>query len=258
MGVDLFAGPLQRYFTRRWETPAQAFARRNGIAYKLMLAGGVDRLSLSDEAAVERVQRFRESLAPKLNLDTALWHESFDPPYSALQLTREGMGALLLWAAYRHNPSLARPRRLPADPWVDATIAEAYTRGYYMAEMVSIEANIIVPGAEPRVAAEANPIDRDNIVATSAALDAAIEALAPGLDLDAAAAAALVSKGPPPVHDYVMVERAPDDPGDGKWREERTAMPLDEVQVFARWGLACFMQLSDFARESGVPIVRDE
>ncbi|MFM9864158.1 MAG: hypothetical protein ACKVRO_11175 [Micropepsaceae bacterium] len=258
MGVDLYAGPLQRYFTRRWETPTQAFARRNGMDYTMTHTSGADRLSLSDQVAIERVQKFRAELTPKLNLNPALWRESFDAPYEALQITREGMGALLLWAAYRHNPDLVRPRRLPPDPWEDAVIAEAYARGYYMSEMVSIEAHIIVPGAEPRVATEVNPIDQDNIIATTAALDGAIEALAPGLDLDAAAAAALAAKGPPPVHDYVMVERARDDPGDGKWKEERTAVPLDEVRVFARWGLACFMQLSAFARENGVPIVRDE
>ncbi len=255
MGVDLYAGPLQRYFTRRWETPTQVFARRNGIAYTLTHASGADRLSLADEAAVERVRKFRAALTPKLNLDPALWHESFDAPYEALQLTREGLGALLLWAAYRHNPNLVRPRRLPQDPWEDPVITEAYARGYYMSEMVSIEAHFIVPGAEPRVATEVNPIDQNNIVATTAALDVAIEALAPTLDLDAATAAALAAKGPPPTHDYVMVKREPDD---GEWEKKPVPVPLDEVREFARWGLACFMQLSVFAREHGAPIVRDE
>ena len=55
-----------------------------------------------------------------------------------------------------------------------------------------------------------------------------------------------------------MVKREPDKAGEGAWEEEPIPIPLDEVREFARWGLACFMTLSAFAREHGVPIVRDE
>jgi hypothetical protein len=258
MGVDLYAGPLQRYFTRRWETPTQVFARENGLTYRMTHTSGADRLSLSDEAATARVQKFRESLASSLHLDPVHWRESFDTPYKALQLTREGLGALLLWAAYRHNSGLARPRRLPPDPWEDPAISEAYNRGYYMSEMVSLEAHIVVPGAEPRAVRATNPIDQDVIVVTTAALNGAIGELATDLDLDGAIATELVAKGPPPVHDYVMVERDRVEPGEDRWEKKSVPVPIDEVKEFARWGLACFMHLGAFAQEHSVPIVRDE
>jgi hypothetical protein len=257
MGVDLYAGPLQRYYTRRWETPAQIHARESGLALQIVHAGGVDPLSLSDDDAVARVRVFREALQPKLELDLAHWPDTFEIPYRAVQLTHQGLAALLLWAALQHRPDLERPRKLPKDVWGTEAVQEASDRGYYMGPMAIVEAHMIVPGDAPRITAQSDPIGRDLIVVTTRALDDAITALAPSLGVTDDNVDELL-RAMPSASGKAMVRRKWWERHKPEWYSVPEPRPDDEVEAFARYALACFKSLRAFSAEHGVPILRDE
>jgi len=257
MGVDLYAGPLQRYYTRRWETPAQTHAREAGLALKIIHAGGVDPLSLSDSEAAARVRVFRDKLEPKLDLEPTLWRDGQSTPYCAVQLTQEGLAALVLWAAIQHRPDLERPRKLPRDVWETEAVQEASDRGYYIGPMATVEAHMIVPGNVPRITAERDPIGRDLIIVTTRALDDAIAALAPTLGVtDGNVGETLRTM--PTASGQAMVRRKWWERQKPEWYSVPQPRPDDEVEAFARYALACFITLRNFAREHGVPILRDE
>lgn len=260
MAIDLYAGPLQRYFTRRWETAGAVHARQAGFEYKMVFANGVDPLSLDDETAQAEVRGFAERLKPFLNLtDSPCWHEAFDSPYLSVQLTPDGLKALVLWAAFLQRGDLERPKALPEDHYEAAAVAEAADKGYYMGPMATLEAHMIVPGPESAIVIAEDPIGRELFVTTSAALDQAIDFLAPSLGLTAEKAQAIVEAGPP----STGIEMRP---AERKWYEfykpkwvEVELPPLeDEVQTFAEYALAAFIVMRDFAAANKVPIIRDE
>ena len=260
MAIDLYAGPLQRYFTRRWETAGAVHARQAGFDYKMVFPNGVDPLSLDDETAQAEVRDFADRLKPFLKLaDSPCWHESFDSPYRSVQLTPQGLSALVLWAAFLQRGDLERPRALPEDHYEEAAVAEAADKGYYMGPMATLEAHMIVPGPESAIVIAEDPIGRELFVTTGAALDQAIDFLAPSLGLTAEKAQAIVEAGPP----GTGIEMHP---AERKWYEfykpkwvEVEAPPLeDEVQAFAEYALAAFIVMRDFAAANKVPIVRDE
>ena len=260
MAIDLYAGPLQRYFTRRWETVGAVQARKAGFAYQMVFPNGVDPLSLDDEIAEAEVRDFAERLKSPLKLaESPCWHESFDSPYLSLQLTPQGLKALILWTAFLQRSDLARPKAVPENPDEVAAVAEAADKGYYMGPMATLEAHMIVPGPEIEIVIAEDPIGRELFVTTTAALDQAIDFLAPSLGLTAEKAQEIVDAGPPSAGTEMHL-------ADRKWYEfykpkwiEVESPPLeDEVKAFAEYALAAFMVMRDFAAAHAVPIVRDE
>ena len=260
MGVDLFAGTLQRYYTRRWETPGAAAARARGQDYRMAYARGGDPLPMDRHAARAEIRDFAKRLQPKLQLsDGPFWNESIELPYKTLQLTYEGLGALLLWTAHLYRPDLARPRLLPNDPWRAPAVAEAAKGGYYAGPMAVFEVHMVVPGATERISAEVDPLGRDVSVTTSTVLRQAIRAVAPSLNLKAAAAGRITEAGPPALGlELVRTGRRWFEFTRAKWQRVEPPTRDDEVKVLATYALSCFMVMNRFATDHAVPIVREE
>ncbi|MDJ0946315.1 MAG: hypothetical protein QNJ30_22925 [Kiloniellales bacterium] len=260
MGVDLFAGSLQRYYTRHWETPGGAAARAQGLDYRMAYTLENDPAPLEERAVAAGVRDFAKRLQPKLELsDGPFWNESPDLPYMSLRLTYEGLGALLLWTAQLYRPDLPRPLRLPADPWRAPAVAEAVEGGYYAGPMAVFEVNMVVPGGAERISSEVDPRGHTLSVTTSATLKQAIRAVAPSLHLRASSAERIVEAGPPP-SGFAVGRRG------RRWFEVYKARrqrsepppPEDEVRSLAVYALSCFMVMNRFATEHAVPIVRDD
>ncbi|WP_299620565.1 hypothetical protein [Pelagibius sp.] len=258
--LDLYAGPLERYYTRRWETAAAVASRELGMPYELVFEGGMDPLSLSDDDARSAVRDFASRLAPKLHLEPhPSWEESFTGPYETIQLTQDGFAALVLWTAYLHREDLERPQKLPQDPWSDPAISEASERGYYMGPMAIFEAHMTVPGREPRITSEDDPIGRSLVVTTTAALEEAIGLVSESLSLAPDQALEIVRLGPPATGKILARE-------DGgrlssskePWAMEKAPPVEDAVKAWAEYAVSALVTLSAFSKIHSVPIVRDE
>jgi hypothetical protein len=115
MALDVYVGPLTRYYTGEWENVAERSARERGQGE----ARPAPQPVRNDMRA--RVLEWRETLAHALGdrLDEPLdWDESPRAPYVAGRPGWDGFGSLVLWAAYAEYPALRRPPTLP-EAWDD-------------------------------------------------------------------------------------------------------------------------------------------
>lgn len=129
VALDIYVGPLCRYYTSDWEPVNAAVGRRVGVA---MLVGGgnatpegLGRIGPSDEVVLESAKAINEwqlELGYTLTRHGVLdfgWAEHRTLQYRADRPDWDGWGALKLWAAYLHDPVAQPPERLPQD-WQDA------------------------------------------------------------------------------------------------------------------------------------------
>lgn len=258
--IDLYAGPLQRYYTRRWETSAEVACREMGMSFQTIFKDGQDLLSLSDDDAQAEIRAFERRLEPKLHLDSdPAWHESFSTPYDTLQLTHDGFGALVLWTAYLHRDDLQRPLHLPEDPWSDVAVSEADERGYYMGPLAILESHMMVPGQQPRITSEEDPAARKLVITTTSALGEALDFVSESLSLSAERANEIARSGPP-ARKEVLAQQPK------KWfgldrralKTERVPPLEDELRTLTEYAVSAFMVMLAFSMDHSVPIVRDE
>ncbi len=249
MGVDLYAGPLARYYSGEWETQAAAWARANGVAFETVYSSSPPNRLSPDESA-EAVQAFRTRVAPKLGV-LPQWSKASDP-YEIYQLRAEGFSSVVLAAALLHRPELKRPTKIPVDIQEHPAVSEASTRGYYIGPMAAFEAQVIVPGEEPRICGETDCRGGDVVVVTLSVLQDAVEAVRVFLGFSAQQLDAILAKGPPESGPEIAV------PAKTGWIFSKPKYVQDEFLEWAGWGLACFRACARFAQDTGAAIIRDE
>lgn len=66
MGVDLYVGPLARYYSRNWETPSARLARENNLNFRTFHSSGAPPDALSHMVSTERSEVFRDRMKNKL------------------------------------------------------------------------------------------------------------------------------------------------------------------------------------------------
>lgn len=111
MGLDLYAGPLTRYYSGNWQTEMQQ------LGAQVIYADGAAPW-ISPEEAKRKVEQFHADLAARLAAYEYVlpqWQETADHAYATVKPSHEGREALLLWAAYILRRDLKRPKTLPAD-----------------------------------------------------------------------------------------------------------------------------------------------
>ena len=114
MALDVYVGSLRRYYSGQWQGADDAPA-----------PGGGGRRAAEASAELQRVGAavlaWRGNLAASLAETTPVkidWDESPEAPYFTGQPGWDGLGSLVLWAAYTETPALRRPATLPEE-WDD-------------------------------------------------------------------------------------------------------------------------------------------
>lgn len=109
MGLDVYAGPLTRYYSGEWETVIERYAREHGKEIRIVRAGATEeeteRPSL--EQVHELVSIWRMKIGEQLEeyLDAPFfWEDTAELPYETDKPSWENYGALLLWAAHHEHP----------------------------------------------------------------------------------------------------------------------------------------------------------
>jgi len=134
MALDVYVGPLTRYYTGDWENVAERSARERGRP--IARPGGTDRAKESDLVR-PRVLDWRAALGRSLGdrvSEPLAWDEAADTLYFTGRPGWDGFGSLVLWAAYAEHPALRRPLALPEewddDPALIRSNAESFRSRY--------------------------------------------------------------------------------------------------------------------------------
>jgi len=122
MGLDVYVGPLTRYYTGNWETILQQARKGTDIPLTTVRPkqGWFGRLldqfrPRGPAAAARAVRRWRNRLRRELGIADLDWNEYPEAEYATDKPAWDCYGALVLWAAYDELPSAKR--RETANEW---------------------------------------------------------------------------------------------------------------------------------------------
>ena len=120
MGLDVYVGPLTRYYAANWETilqqvtqgrgvPVEIFRPKQGWFHRLLY-----HLRFRGRVAGRTVRCWRNRLRRELDIADLDWNEDPDVEYASDEPAWDCYGALVLWAAYDELPSAKRRETDPA------------------------------------------------------------------------------------------------------------------------------------------------
>lgn len=118
MGLDVYVGPMERFYSRQWETILQLTARAKGETIELLFGPG--REFLTPEEAGPTVEAWRGYLEQNLRLSEPAeefhlsWPEGLDLEYWTDKPDWAGYDGLRCWTAYailgKHNRARRKKR----------------------------------------------------------------------------------------------------------------------------------------------------
>ena len=121
MGLDVYVGPLSRYYAGDWETVVQQAAKQAGVPIQIVrpnaanrrwVGGLIKRLRPRGPAAV---RRWRDRLRKETGMADLDWNDDPEAEYQTDKPAWDCYGALVLWAAYDELPNAKR--RETAEGW---------------------------------------------------------------------------------------------------------------------------------------------
>jgi len=125
MGLDVYVGPLTRYYTGNWETILQQATKGSDTSVRIVrpnppkqgwFARLLDQFRPRGPAAAARaVRRWRNRLRTELGIPDLDWNEYPEAEYATDRPAWDCYGALVLWAAYDELPNAKR--RETAKDW---------------------------------------------------------------------------------------------------------------------------------------------
>jgi hypothetical protein len=126
MGLDVYAGPLSRYYTGDWLTVVQQLGREQGIAVPVQRPAQADEGAMDPEQVLERVLEWRASLQRALveHGVSLEWNEDPSGAYFTDKPAWDCFGDLLLWAAYLDAPERTCPKD-HVDDWQEHPVLGA-------------------------------------------------------------------------------------------------------------------------------------
>ena len=118
MGLDVYVGPLSRYYAGNWETIVQQAAKQSGIPVTIVrpkqpgqgwLPRLLDRIRpRGPDAAAKAVLRWRDRMRRELHITDLDWNEDPEAEYFTDKPAWDCYGALILWGAYDECPNAKR------------------------------------------------------------------------------------------------------------------------------------------------------
>ena len=125
MGLDVYFGPLTRYYAGNWETILQQVEQESGVPVRVIRPSQpvlgwfgqvIDFIRPRGPAATAKaVRRWRDHLRNELGLMNLDWNEDPDTEYATDKPAWDCYGGLVLWAAYEELPGAKR--RETAEGW---------------------------------------------------------------------------------------------------------------------------------------------
>jgi hypothetical protein len=170
MGLDIYAGPLCRYYGGAWRTIVQQVAEHQGKKVIILREGegggwwGKIASAFGRKAdPVGLVRHWRAGLSadmPWVPAEDWEWPESIDLPYQTDKPDFLGFGAVQVWAAYSECGDLQRPVNTPDDWSNDPAFLRIAEGSREFVHTVGPELWLPIRVEKPFDAAEPNGIER--------------------------------------------------------------------------------------------------
>lgn len=259
MGLDLYAGPLTRYYSGNWQTINQRL-----FGAQIVYATGKSPW-VSQHAADLGVREFRSTLSTRLaehGHELNEWNEDPSAPYFSDKPTHECRGALVLWAAYIHRRDLSRPLHIPEEIERDPAYSQAIGEwNYYEPEMATLEAHLFIPSDLNFITALKGPAGDDRIVATTAGLMQTLSWINDhSWKADFDEVMRWSERGPP--SDKANTLYAEEGPSGVfrllSWAKKKRGKDKAELEAAAQFAFALYNRALVFSIENNVPILTDE
>ena len=133
MGLDVYAGPLTRYYSGTWQTILQQSAAETGMTIEVVYSHGQPKWPRPKRAR-KLVLSLRDSLNRHLaaHLTRPLdWPEDPEGRYFTDKPAWDCYGSLLLWAAHNEHPNLPHPERALQDWTKDPAFAASMSPDFH-------------------------------------------------------------------------------------------------------------------------------
>jgi hypothetical protein len=141
MALDIYVGPLARYFAGDWETVAMKQARDIGVRHETVRPStGALNEAVRDLGVLQTaVSRWRQLLNTGLKPHgyKVDWDESPSAPYFTDRPGWNGYHALLLLAAHDEHPAFAVPDAIPSN-WDDDPAFKASTAANFVSNYAQV------------------------------------------------------------------------------------------------------------------------
>ncbi len=144
MSLDLYAGPLFRYYLGDWENVAQRYAREHGLQYISVDPEGETAEpdgKLEPDTVRAAVNDWREVMTEGLgtNISEPLdWDESSEAPHFTDRPHWNGYAALMLLAAHEEHPEIDPPVTVPDEWREDDAYVQSTVRDFSTTEYIQI------------------------------------------------------------------------------------------------------------------------
>jgi hypothetical protein len=109
VGLDVYVGPLTRYYCFDWETIVQQAGRQQGMEVQILRPPGF--VKPDPQVVLEAVASWRKALADAISVPMR-WDESAFGPYETDKPDWDGYHAVRLLALHEEFPDLPAPKRI--------------------------------------------------------------------------------------------------------------------------------------------------
>lgn len=233
MGLDIYAGPLCRYYSGAWQTIIRQWGEQSGVPVAVVrpdagrgLSGLLSALNgwMGRRRApldpVQAIVSWRAGLARQHRTSESEWDwpEDLGLPFETDKPDFDGYGAVQLWAAYAERPEVQRPLSMPKDFANDSILEAALTGSVSFDQILGPE--LWLPIANGHVFDAEDPAGKRIRIGSVFELKKQLDRLN-------------------------QVTWNASDEAARNWREEE--FDPENLESIARWGFSIWICLADFA-----------
>lgn len=238
--LDIYAGPLTRYYTKNWKTKNQVLAEQQGIIYRQLNPNDMS-ASSEPQATPEQIQEIvglwsttvLSSLSNHVGTQLSPWADKNDGPYYTNQLTWEAYNALVLWACFSECPELASKTpdltNLQNNPAYERVNQDTFDSKY---KTLTHGVELWLPGEYQLMFEGATPTGNKALMSTTNLMQAQLKALnestwkAHGMDINA-------------------------------WLKNGTPGPQAPMETLAKYAFAVLTESVKFCQQQNLPMKLD-
>ena len=176
MGLDVYSGPLCRYYSGDWETENARVNRESGMQFASirMQPWAFERPS----EALDDIEDWRTVLhhdwRPDLIRGELAWTEHEKLPYLTYMMDWEGLYSLIFFLCCLQSPEFERPTSLPEN-FEDTEVYDAASRDYASSLLAALEAHAYLPSQEHFLMPAEDPVGNELFFTSTARLRSTLD-----------------------------------------------------------------------------------